>query len=1309
MFGLTKSVSGHWARIALGLLLALACARAPAAQPRSLRFEHLGVEQGLAQESVLTILQDRQGFMWFGTQAGLSRFDGYRVTVYKNDPADPGSITDNYVSSSYIDAEGRLWFGTKGGLARFDREHQKFVRYGEAGGPGAAGANRAVAAIAPDGRGALWLATADGLKHFDPATGAFVTLRHDPAQPDSLSDDRVNALVSDEGGTLWVGTNSGLDRLERGATRFGHRATSASSARPVSVLSLSLAPDRTLWVGTSAGLEARQPDLPGAPVRRFGAPEGMSAGRITSLYHDRDGRLWVGTGLDGLRSRAPNEARFQSYRHQPMDRHSLSNNQIGATYVDSTGTLWVGSWYGGVSRADLASGGFIRFTHNAVESDSFGSNKVRALAGDGHGGLWLGTAGSGLEHLDPASGKTTRLRHEPGRPGSLPDNTVTALLLHAGRLWVGSAGGLSWRDPGTGRFTVVPLGSEPDTNHVTRLLADRAGALWVLTRAGLHQVDPHKGRVRSWRHNVREQDSLGDNLGLALIEDRQGALWIGTENGLDRFDRASGHFTHYRYQPGQLGSLRHSRIHHLYESNKGELWIGTAGGLHRLVNTADGKVLFRYYRLSNRRAAEPIGAILEDRTGSLWVSTTLGITRLDPDTGRFKSFTAKDGLIDGSYFVGSAFAAPDGTLHFGGVDGMTSFRPEAILENPYAPRVIITDFLVFNQSLRTGALEPDARLSGPIHDARSVTLSYRDSVFSLEFAALHYADPGRNRYVYQLEGFDQDWVDTDASKRFATYTNLDPGRYVFRVRASNKDGVWSTADTALAITITPPFWKTWWFRLLAASLVLGSAYGALRVRLRSLMQQKTLLERQVGARTAELVREKEVVVRQKETVELAHRNISLLSEIGRELTAKLDSESIMLKLYDHVNVLMDATVFGIGMYRPEREIIEIQFAIEGGKRYLPYSRSMREPNQLAVWCVANQKDVFINNLDAEYRHYIEDLSFTTGSGRMGGFADGSLCAETRSLLYVPISVNGRMLGVVSVHSYRENAYQRIHLDMLRTLASYVGVAFDNADAYRQLKDTQVQLVAQEKLAALGSLVAGVSHELNTPIGNSLLMASTLQEKTDDMARKLEAMTMRRSELAEFIAASQEAASLIVRSLVSAADLVNSFKQVAVDQASAQRRKFNLEQAAHEIVATMMNQVRKSGHTLVTEIPHDIEMDSFPGPLGQVVINFINNAVLHAFEERAGGRMTLSASVPEPGRVLILFSDDGAGIAAEHLARIFDPFFTTRMGRGGSGLGLNITYNIVTSLLGGQIRVESSVGQGTTFILDLPLCLPAATT
>jgi signal transduction histidine kinase len=302
-----------------------------------------------------------------------------------------------------------------------------------------------------------------------------------------------------------------------------------------------------------------------------------------------------------------------------------------------------------------------------------------------------------------------------------------------------------------------------------------------------------------------------------------------------------------------------------------------------------------------------------------------------------------------------------------------------------------------------------------------------------------------------------------------------------------------------------------------------------------------------------------------------------------------------------------------------------------------------------------------------------------------------------------------MVGVISVHSYDKNAYEQIHLDMLRTLASYVGVAFDNADAYRQLKDTQQQLVAQEKLAALGSLVAGVAHELNTPIGNSLLMASALQEKTDEVSVKFDDQTIKRSDLASFIGASQEASALIMRSLRNAADLVNSFKQVAVDQASAHRRQFNLEQASHEIVATMMNQVRKAGHLVEFDIPCDIVMDSYPGPYGQVLINFVNNAMLHAFGDRTGGRMHLRATTKVPGWVLLAFSDDGAGIDPENLARIFDPFFTTKMGQGGSGLGLNITYNIVTSLLGGSVRVESTPGAGTTFYIDLPLVAPNAPT
>jgi signal transduction histidine kinase len=353
---------------------------------------------------------------------------------------------------------------------------------------------------------------------------------------------------------------------------------------------------------------------------------------------------------------------------------------------------------------------------------------------------------------------------------------------------------------------------------------------------------------------------------------------------------------------------------------------------------------------------------------------------------------------------------------------------------------------------------------------------------------------------------------------------------------------------------------------------------------------------------------------------------------------------------------------------------------------------------LGAYCLATGEEILVGDLARDYARFAGLVRDVLGTAAAG---DPDTPPAPRSLLFVPILVGSRVLGVITVQSGRPGAYQNVQLDMLSTLASYVGVALDNADAYRQLKETQAQLAAREKLASLGSLVAGVAHELNTPIGNSLLMASTLEEKTNALADRFAHNALKKSDLETWIAAAREAASLIVRSLSGAADLVNSFKQVSVDQASTQRRRFDLGQACHEIAATMMNQVRRAGHTLDLQVPAGIAMDSYPGPFGQVVINFINNALLHAFDA-PGGHMRLVATPLDGDRVRVEFADDGRGIAPEHLSRIFDPFFTTRMGQGGTGLGLNIAYNLVTTLLQGTIRVESEPGRGTVFIIELPL-------
>jgi ligand-binding sensor domain-containing protein/signal transduction histidine kinase len=1288
-----------------GLLLLAVFSMAQSA-PLSLRFEHLGVDQGLTQESITTVLQDRHGYIWLGTQAGLNRYDGYRMRAFKTDPSNPRSLLDSYINAVYEDTGGQMWVGSKGGLDRYDPATQSFVHQ-----LSKKGNSLSVTQIVGDGKRGLWLSTSEGLQHFDTVSGQLQTLRHAESDPDSIGDDHVGALALDRSGNLWIGTASGLEMLAAGGTKFRHLAPGQGGAPSNNIQTLSIGKDGVLWAGTRDGLQAWR--LNGAAAERIALPaaDALSGLHVRALMHDSEGTLWVGTFSDGLKRRDAASGRFYSYRYNSANRHGISDNQISALYQDRTGTLWVGNWYTGLDWVDLNSGGFERYLDYADVLPGITNNKVRAIAGDRAGNIWMGV-NDGLIRLDVGKGTVEAWRQGDKGPGGLPFAQPSALATDKeDQLWVGGTTGLARRDPLSGAFKLVQLDGDTNAHHIHSILIGRAGTVWAGTRNGLHRIDAQSGAVQKTYPQEPASDSPGSLSGrvFSLLEDRQGLLWVGTENGLDILDPATGKIRHYRRDPRNPDSLSNNRIHDLFEDSKGRVWIGTAAGLCRAERGAGGEMRFRFYAVANGRAPDPIGAIFEDNNGQLWISTTSGISSFNPETGAFKEYTSRDGLIDGSYFIGSGYKAPDGTIYFGGLAGVTSFQPSRIHDNPLPPLVSVTDFTIFNQSILTDVPRPDVLAAGPIYQAKALTLSYRDAVFSFEFAGLHYADPQRNRYAYQLEGFDPQWVTADAGKRFATYTNLDPGNYVFRVKAANKDGVWSKDVVALELTITPPIWKTWWFRLLVLSLVLGGGYLLFRVRIRMLVRQKHDLEAEVGTRTRELVQQKESVERQKqevehqkESVELAHRNISLLSDIGRRITANLESEAIMTMLYQQVHELMDASVFGIGIYRPEQELIEYPFAMEQGKRYTPYTRSMREPNQLAVWCIVHAEEVFINDLGQEYHRYIANLDMVSGADHMGTLEDGSLPTEPRSMIYVPISVAGKVRGVITVHSYRTHAYQRIDLDMLTTLASYVAVAFANADSYRKLLDTQQQLVEREKLAALGSLVAGVAHELNTPIGNSLVIASTMEDKTTDIETRNNGNTLRRSDLTQFIEASREASTLLMRSLRNAAELVNSFKQVAVDQASAKRRDFNLHQASQEIVTTMKNQIRKAGHQIEMQVPDDIVLDSFPGPYGQVIINLINNALLHAFEGRSGGLMRMWAVPLGADQVRIVFQDNGVGIAIEHQARIFDPFFTTKLGQGGNGLGLSITYNIVTSLLDGSIRADSVVGVGTRFTIDLPL-------
>jgi len=1338
------------------LLLAVLCllgAAGALASPQ-LRLEHLSVEQGLAQESVLAVAQDQEGFMWFGSQGGLSRYDGYRFISYSNNVNDPRTLSHNWVRALYVDRRGRLWIGTDGGLDRFNPATQTFTHYLPDESERRGNGNRHIRAIIDDGANGLWLATSDGLQHFDTDSGKFEVWHHAPDDAGTLSHDQINAIALGPDGTLWVGTQGGLDSLPKGARRFSHHPAPGTDSKYNVIQALLVDRDNALWLGSLAGLERWPVGSPAASRQRFGPQHGYQPGWAAVLYQDVDRNVWVGTNSDGLYLWEPKEQHFASYRHQPGDKNGLADNQVSALYRDGVGTFWIGTWYAGVSRVDLSSGGFARIVRRADRSDTLSDNKVRAIVDAGGGKLWLGTNG-GVNYLDPATGA---VRFYSLGDVASPGNALARE--RDGTLWVGTHSGVARLDPASGALDRVTFASgDPDSNNVRGMLVDRSGMLWATSRGGVHRLDPRTRQVKSWRHDPSDPASLADNVTRPLMEDSKGRLWIGTFDGLDMFDRKSGKFVHYRHDESDPASLSQNEVHFLLEDSKGTLWAGTAGGLNRMSMDADGKARFKRYTVRDGLADDGVAAMLEDARGNLWISSNTGISRLDVANNRWRNYGAVDGTIEGAYFDGSALKTANGVMYFGAFNGITTFHPDAIRDNLIAPRAVITGFQIFN---KPAELSHPGLLKGPIENTRELTLSASDSVFSLEFVALHYAAPQRNMFAYQLEGFDEGWVSTDASKRFATYTNLDPGQYTFRVKAANKDGVWSASGATLSITILPPWWKTWWFRGGALLLVAGTAYAAYFLRLSGLRRQKALLERQVGARTLEIEqqnrllehqkgeleaqrrdavnqraeaeqrradaeRQKEEVERQKEKVEQAHRNISVLSEIGRELTATLDMETIMMTVYRHVHHLMDARIFGIGFYNEEEGVVEFPFAVDQGVRSEHYARSLADERQFAVWCLRHRREVFINDLDAEYDNYLSGPQSKPPTSVLR--RDGSPRSNSVAMMYVPLIVKDRMMGVLCVQSVEKNAYRRVHLDMLQTLAAHAAVALDNARAYRELEETQARLVEQEKQVRLNTeelalanralqenderlrlakqkaedatrqkseFLANMSHEMRTPLAgvigmlNFALRDARLQENTREQILRGQANA---------------------QSLLTIINDLLDFSKIEAGKLTIENIDFALGPMLDNVASLFEEQAAAHSISFGIEVANDLPQFVVGDPtrLRQVLVNLVGNAFKFTNEGAVRVRVeSLPGARHDGPRINMLrfsVSDTGIGIAASALERLFQKFeqadSTTTRRYGGTGLGLAICRQLV-DLMGGEISVDSREGQGSVFSVVLPL-------
>ena len=839
-------------RRACALLCLLVLSVSAVATPTSpLRFKRLGSLDS-DELLILSMMQDRQGFVWIGTlSGGLYRYNGYHAVKYTSSGTEQNSLPHDRVSTLYEDKQGVIWAGTQNGLARYNPKTNDFTRFAPPSGPAA---QRIVKSIISDGKDGMWLATWGGLQHFAPGRGTFTLYLHDAKKPASLASNDVNAIAMDERGGVWAATwPGGLDYLAPGQADFVHYRLDSDAAPDPKlniVRALHYGKDQTLWVGTQNGVMTWKSGTHW-DTRRLNSPPA----RINYLYGDRNGTVWAGTLAAGLLRWDKGGSAPVQYVHRANDSNSLPSDYIRAVMQDSSGMLWVGSFSDGISLANLNSQGFQRFIPFDVEAHNLRpDNSLKYIEGAPGGQLWL-SGNSGLALFDPASGEVRKTyRADASKPGSLSNDVVYSLYQQPGAtLWVGTSAGLNRLDKPDGPFKVINFGTV-GADFINTIAPGAGNVLWLGTGSQVIRYDTVAGTWTNYASDPSNPNSRSVNNSTVILEDKLGRVWMGAEwsgGGLDVLDPASGRFRNLRHDAANPASLADDNVASLYQDPQGRVWVGTSRGVNQVLTAADGSLSFRSYLAKDSVGPVKILAMRSDQAGVLWLSTASGLLRMNPDSGKVSKYTNADGLSEG-YSVSTAYAAPDGKLYFGGVKGMTGVTPALVRNDSVKPQVAFTDIGVFNHSLKNGQPVPGIKLEGGVTSPSALTLSVQESVFTIEFAALHYTDPARNTYAYRLEGFDRDWVYTDATRRSATYTNLDPGSYTFMVKAANHQGLWNDQPASLKIDILPPWYQTWWFRLLAGLAAVSLLSLAYRARVRHLTRRQVQLEAMVAARTHEL-------------------------------------------------------------------------------------------------------------------------------------------------------------------------------------------------------------------------------------------------------------------------------------------------------------------------------------------------------------------------------------------------------------------------------------------------------------------------
>ncbi|POY39199.1 hybrid sensor histidine kinase/response regulator [Solitalea longa] len=785
-----------------------------------LKFNHINHEQGLTNSTIETIVQDAYGFIWIGTRDGLNRYDGYKMKTYRNTANDTTSLSDNYIKYLYLDKSKTLWIGTTNGLNQYNSLKNSFIIFKHEEGNATSIASNNITCMQEDRKGLLWIGTnGGGLSIYQPGTTNFKHFNYRKNKKGSINGNYINAIFRDPKGNMWVATDVGLNLYQESTNSFIQYLGNT----PFHLKFIQNAPNAQLWIGTEDnGLLLFNPQT--QAVKQFlhndRLRNSLGSNMIKSLLATQTGHLWVGTINGGLNLLDPETENFKTFTNETGNNNSLSQRTVSALFEDKQGNLWIGTHRGGLNVYCPQAQKFNLYRQE-INPYSLSYNNVKAFCEDHTGTIWIGTDGGGLNRFDRKTNRFYHYKYNPFSATSLGADAVLDVTEDSkNRLWIGTwAGGLSLMDNQNGSFKRFKHSPADNTSissdYVQKIYEDRNGQLWVATYfGGLNKFDPQTQKFERFGYRTNSTLNLSGNNVVSINEDSDGNLWIGTDDGgLNCYNSAKRTIRHYFNNAAKKPDIRV-----LFNDSKNNFWVGQAG-LYLYDKKHDR---FTIYTNKAGLDHEFIKGIKEDDEGFLWISTNNGLTKFNPKTLEFKKFNNRDGLQDLEFEVNAALKTKDGSLFFGGVNGFNVFNPKTIQSNSFIAPVYITDFQIFNQPISVN--DDHSPLQTDITQTDNIVLSYKQSSLSFGFAALNYVATDNNQYAYKLDGFEKNWHYVSADRR-ATYTNLSPGTYTFKVKAANNDGLWNPEARSIIIEIKPPFWLTWWFKLIIAVLLIAVVYA----------------------------------------------------------------------------------------------------------------------------------------------------------------------------------------------------------------------------------------------------------------------------------------------------------------------------------------------------------------------------------------------------------------------------------------------------------------------------------------------------